>query len=83
MTMKYLVGAVCAVAAVAGVLAAPAAQAEPPCAAYDTCKYMPNPNYDGPLMDTWNVPGTYGGWTTNPLICDPITRECRQAVPGM
>lgn len=55
---------------------------QPPCAAVDTCRYMPNPYYDGPLMPTWDVPGTYGGWTTLPVMCDPATYTCRQYVPG-
>lgn len=54
----------------------------PACAAFDTCRYMPNPYYDGPLMPTWNVPGTYGGWTTLPVMCDPISYTCQQYVPG-
>lgn len=54
----------------------------PPCAAFDTCRYMPNPNYDGPLMPTWDTPGTYGGWTTLPVMCDPVTYSCRQYAPG-
>jgi hypothetical protein len=43
---------------------------------------MPNPYYDGPLLPTWNVPGTYGGWTTLPVMCDPVTYSCRQVAPG-
>ncbi|MEB3070818.1 hypothetical protein [[Mycobacterium] vasticus] len=37
-----------------------------------------SPPYQGPLMPTWDTPGTYGGWTTNPVQCDVVTRECRQ-----
>jgi hypothetical protein len=66
-----------------GVLAAPVAHADPPCAAFDTCQYMPNPYYDGPLMPTWDTPGTYGGWTNLPVMCDPITYKCRQYAPGL
>ena len=33
--------------------------------------------WNGQLMDTWNVPGTYGGWTSDPVACDPATRQCR------
>lgn len=60
---------------------APAAHADPPCAAFDTCRYMPNPYYDGPLMPTWDIPGYYGGWTTGPVLCDPFTYSCRGYVP--
>lgn len=38
---------------------------------------MPNPYYDGPLMPTWDIPGYYGGWTTGPVLCDPVTVTCR------
>lgn len=55
---------------------------QPPCAAFDTCRYMPNPWYDGPLMPTWNIPGTYGGQTTLPVMCDPGTYSCQTYVPG-
>lgn len=55
---------------------------QPPCAAFDTCRYMPNPWYDGPLMPTWNLPGVYGGRTTLPVMCDPQTYSCRTYVPG-
>lgn len=56
---------------------APTAQADPiGCDFTHTCSYYPP--YNGPMPDTWNVPGTYGGWTTLPLICDPITRACQQ-----
>ncbi|SIL63722.1 Uncharacterised protein [Mycobacteroides abscessus subsp. abscessus] len=52
----------------------------PDCARFDVCKYQPG--YNGPLMPTWNTPGTYGGWTTNPVLCDPVTYQCRQVVSG-
>lgn len=55
---------------------------QPPCAAFDTCRYMPNPWYDGPLMPTWNLPGVYGGRTTLPVMCDPGTYSCRTYVSG-
>lgn len=63
-----------------GTITAPTGHADPPCARFNICQYQPG--YNGPQLDTWNVPGTYGGWTTNPLLCDPITRQCRQTVPG-
>lgn len=33
--------------------------------------------WNGQQMDTWNIPGTYGGWTNGPVMCDPITTKCR------
>lgn len=82
--MRYLLAltAVAAFSLESGVAATAGADAPPPCAAVDTCRYMPNPYYDGPLLPTWNVPGTYGGWTTLPVMCDPVTYSCRQVVPG-
>ena len=38
------------------------------------CKPAP---WNGQLMLTWNTPGYYGGWTTGPVACDPITLQCR------
>ena len=75
---KMAAGAIVAAAALA---VAPVAHADPPCAAFGTCQYMPNPWYDGPLMPTWNTPGYYGGWTTGPVQCDPHTYACRGVAP--
>ena len=33
--------------------------------------------WNGQLMQTWNTPGYYGGWTNGPVSCDPFTRQCR------
>jgi hypothetical protein len=33
--------------------------------------------WNGQLMETWNTPGYYGGWTNGPVMCDPLTRQCR------
>jgi len=33
--------------------------------------------WNGQLMDTWNTPGYYGGWTNGPVQCDPFTTQCR------
>lgn len=33
--------------------------------------------WNGPLRDTWDLPGYYGGWTGgNQLLCDPFTYKC-------
>ena len=63
------------------VLTTAPAHAAPPCAQFGTCQYRPNPNYDGPLLPTWDTPGTYGGWTNLPLMCDPAAYRCEQYVP--
>lgn len=49
-----------------------------PCEQFNVCQYQPG--YNGPLMPTWNTPGTMGGWTNNPVQCDPVTSQCRQVV---
>jgi hypothetical protein len=35
-------------------------------------------SWNGPLQQTWDTPGYYGGMTGgNRLLCDPFTYECR------
>jgi hypothetical protein len=65
-----------------GVLSAPTANAEPPCAAYDVCQYMPHPDNNGPLMPAWEVPGGYGWPGGSPVLCDPASYECQPVMPG-
>jgi len=61
-----------------GILAAPTASADRWCAI--SCYSVP---WDGQQQQTWNTPGYYGGWTTNPVACDPFTTTCSGfAVPG-
>lgn len=56
LTIGLIVGGMCA-----GVIAAAPAHADPlPCAQFHVCQYMPNPNNNGPLMPTWELPGGYG-----------------------
>lgn len=76
-----LFGAALVASAAVSLLAAAPAHADPPCAWFNTCQYMPNPYNDGPLMPTWNVPGTYGGWTNLPVLCNPTTYRCEQYLP--
>jgi len=33
--------------------------------------------WNGQLMNTWDIPGSYGGWVNTPVACDPITTRCR------
>jgi hypothetical protein len=80
--MRYFLAMLAVFGAGLGVAGVATADA-PPCAAFDTCRYMPNPYYDGPLLQTWNVPGTYGGWTTLPVRCDPLTYSCQTYVPEL
>ncbi|MCX6483390.1 MAG: hypothetical protein NT146_09000 [Mycobacterium sp.] len=65
-------------AAVAMVIAAPNALADNNVCVgvmnQSGCKPAP---WNGQLMETWNTPGYYGGWTNGPVACDPFTRQCR------
>jgi hypothetical protein len=56
--------------------------ADPPCAAFDTCKYMPNPYNGGQLQPTWELPGGYGLPGGSPTVCDPQAYRCFPATPG-
>lgn len=81
MVAVQLFGSVVLAAAAMGVVATAPAHAGPPCARFNTCQYMPNPYNDGPLMPTWGVPGSYGGWTNLPVMCNPATYRCEQYIP--
>lgn len=53
---------------------------KPPCEIVDTCKYLPD--YNGPILPTWDAPGYYGGWNSGqPILCDPFTQTCRGVAP--
>ena len=41
------------------------------------------PQYNGPLQNTWDVPGTHGGWAGLSLICPggAELEPCQQYVP--
>lgn len=66
-----------AAAVAASIAAVPAANADPNgCDFAHTCSY--DPRWSGPLLSTWDTPGTYGGWTTLPEFCNPITYQCQQ-----
>lgn len=78
--VRAVTSAVAAIAAVllGGVVAAPAAQAAPRCLFQGDWNCEGTPPYQGPSQPIWETPGTYGGWTTNPVQCDVVTRECHQ-----
>ena len=65
-------------AVVVGVLAAPVAVADSGVCVgvlnQSGCQPAP---WNGQLMETWNTPGYYGGWTSGPVMCDPFTRQCQ------
>lgn len=54
---------------------APVAHADDSCVM--DCVSTPGSNqWPGQLMPTWDTPGTYGGWTNDPVLCDPSTLKC-------
>jgi hypothetical protein len=66
-----------AMAMLVAVLGAPPAGASPVCVGVlNQSGCQPQP-WNGQLMETWNTPGYYGGWTNGPVMCDPFTRQCR------
>ena len=77
MNIRIIVGAV-AVTVGAMLVAAPGAAADSTACVgvlnQSGCKPAP---WNGQLMETWNTPGYYGGWTNGPVTCDPFTRQCR------
>jgi hypothetical protein len=83
MVNRALLAAV-ATALTFGVIASPpAAKAEPRCLFQGDWDCSGPPRYNGPLQNTWDVPGTYGGWTQLPLLCPggADLRPCQQYVP--
>ena len=73
---RMMIGSMAAVAA-AMVMTAPTAGADIVCVGVmnqSGCNPAP---WNGQLMETWNTPGYYGGWTNGPVACDPFTRQCR------
>ncbi|BBZ25409.1 hypothetical protein [Mycolicibacter hiberniae] len=69
-----------ALAVFGAALGAAPAEAAPRCLFQGDWNCEGPPPYHGPLLPTWNAPGTYGGWTTNPVQCDVVTRQCRQVM---
>ncbi|MEI7915576.1 MAG: hypothetical protein WCH82_12575 [Mycobacteriaceae bacterium] len=62
--------------AVAALLIAPGASASPCVGVLNQSGCQPAP-WNGQLMNTWDIPGSYGGWVNTPVACDPITTQCR------
>jgi hypothetical protein len=63
-------------AALAGlvILLMPTAHADDYC--YENCGYE-HKSWPGQLVPTWDTPGTYGGITQDPVLCDPQALKCR------
>jgi hypothetical protein len=62
---------------------APTANAEGRCLFQGDWNCYGPPQYNGPGLNTWDVPGTYGGWTTLPLMHPPGAdlQPCQQYIP--
>ncbi|WP_343577126.1 hypothetical protein [Mycobacterium sp.] len=68
-------------AAAAAIAFAPTAAADPGCfdSSDPTCG---GHSWNGPLQQTWDTPGFYGGNTGgDPVLCSPLTYQCSGAVP--
>ena len=82
--MRQSLLAVAAATLALGFLAgAPTVHAEPRCGFQGDWDCYGPPQYNGPLQNTWDVPGTYGGWTSLPLMCPPGAdlQPCHAYVP--
>jgi hypothetical protein len=66
---RTLFAAAAAALAICGIVNAAPAVAEPRCLFQGDWNCEGPPQYNGPLQNTWDVPGTYGGWTQLPLLC--------------
>jgi hypothetical protein len=56
------------------------AHADPMCNFSHDCGW--GEPFSGQQQPVWDTPGTYGGVTSNPVLCDPYTGACRVVVPG-
>jgi hypothetical protein len=75
---------VLAVGAVSGSVAASApAHADGRCLFQGDRNCYGTPQYNGPMPNTWDVPGTIGGWTGLPEMCPPGAdlQPCQQYIP--
>jgi hypothetical protein len=63
-----------------GIFMATGAHADPMCNFRHDCGW--GEPFNGQQQQTQDTPGTYGGWTTNPIYCDPYSGACRVLVPG-
>jgi hypothetical protein len=78
--MRTATVTVAALAAIgAALLSAPTALADSSCrdSSDPTCG---GHSWNGPLRNTWNMPGLYAG-TDGPALCDPFTYQCHAAIP--
>ena len=80
---RTLLLAAAAALVLGGIVTAAPAVAEPRCGFQGDWDCEGPPQYNGPLQNTWDVPGTYGGWTQPPLLCPggATLQPCHQYVP--
>src|ERR1700759_2541356 len=69
MLMRLFFAATTATLALGGVFSAAPVGAEPRCLFQGDWNCEGPPQYNGPLQNTWDVPGTYGGWAQLPPLC--------------
>ena len=83
MVKRALIAAAAAALVLGGIATAAPAVAEPRCLFQGDWNCEGPPQYNGPLQNTWDVPGTYGGWTQRPLLCPggADLQPCQQYVP--
>ena len=83
MMRRAFFAATAAALALGGIVTAAQAGAEPRCLFQGDWNCDGPPQYNGPLQNTWDVPGTYGGWTQLPLLCPggANLQPCQQYVP--
>jgi hypothetical protein len=83
MRQYALLAAAAATLALGFLAAAPPAYARGPCLFQGDWDCYGPPQYNGPMPNTWDVPGTIGGWTSLPLMCPPGAnlQPCQQYIP--
>lgn len=64
------------------ILSAPCKGEAPRCLFQGDWNCQGEHQWNGQQMPSWNLPGVYGGRTSNPVLCDPSSLQCRQVAPG-
>lgn len=64
------------------VVDAPASHASGPCLFQGDWNCYGPPQYNGPLMPTWELPGGYGFPGGDPVQCNPVAYQCYPVAGG-
>jgi hypothetical protein len=80
---RSLLSAAAAALALGFLASPPTAHADGRCLFQGDWNCYGTPQYNGPGLNTWDVPGTYGGWTELPEMCPPGAdlQPCQQYIP--